>query len=104
MATTNAADRIAAQRRGYRTPTICRDVEVGLDDFDDDDIVEYLRDRGYLVNGSGDIDSDGTDATGAMVIDADQLNRIETLVLCGQRGAAIEHLHALVSAAIGRPL
>ena len=34
----------------YKTVTIDVDVDVMLDDFDDDDLVEELKSRGYKVN------------------------------------------------------
>jgi len=35
---------------GYKTVTIDVDVDIDLDEFDDDELVEEVKDRGYTVN------------------------------------------------------
>ena len=75
-----------------RVPTIYPEVEpVSLDDFDIDDIREYLRGSG--VDAPSDED---------FVIPRDDMNRIETLLLCGQRQSAIDELLRAASEHMGR--
>lgn len=68
-------------------------IDIELDEFEDDELVEELESRGYTV-----FNKDGTtDPLG-------NLDHIEHLVVCGQ----IEHARAeallLVGRSIGRPL
>ena len=87
----------------YRTPTACVDVDVSLDEFDLDEIAEYLRHNGYKVSAtSATVDPE----TGAAdnVLDPDELDRVYTLALCGQREAAQQIALQLVGDAIGRPI
>ena len=76
-----------------RVPTIYPEVEpVSLDDFDIDDIKEYLTGKGV-----SDLPSEED-----FVIPRDDMNRIETLLLCGQRQSAIEELLRAASDHMGR--
>lgn len=88
----------------YRVPCIQPEVEeVSLDDFDIDDIREYLRRRDY-----GELDKPvGAAPSGfsdPLLIEADDLDRIATLALCGQKHHAQQHLLNLVSEHLGRDL
>jgi hypothetical protein len=74
-------------------------VDVSLNEFDIDEIAEFLRHKGHSVDGVG-----ASDINDEVVIDRDDLNRIETLTLCGQRDQAREFALSLISARIGRPL
>ena len=75
-----------------RTPKVYPHVNpVSLDDFDIDEIREYLRGSG--VDAPSDED---------FVIPRDDMNRIETLLLCGQRQSAIEELLRAASEHMGR--
>lgn len=76
-----------------RVPTIYPEVEpVSLDDFDIDDIREYLKGSGVR-----DVPSDED-----FVIPRDDMNRIETLLLCGQHQSAIDELLRAASDHMGR--
>ena len=99
-ATPNAADQRAAQRRRHRyTPSVS--ISVDLDEFDDDEIAEYLRGKGYYVDqwsGASSSDDDG------LIISPGALSRLDTLLMCGQREHAVRELLDLVGEALGRPL
>jgi hypothetical protein len=92
------------------TVTLQRSIEVRLDQFSDEAIIAYLRDRGYAVDGerkapivlreSVHVD----DAGEVLVIDQPTLERITLLSLCGQRDAAREIVLELVRLHIGRAL
>lgn len=91
----------------YRTPVVYQDVRVSLDDFDDDDIVGYLRHRGYAIAGSSEAPSHSGGphpGEGPLMLEEDDLSRIATLSLCGQREQAREFLCSIVSRWIGRKL
>jgi len=92
----------------YRTPEISRYVEVSLDDFGDDEIAEYLRHRGYAVAGSGKPAEDEAGGPvpgeGPVLIDEDDLSRIDTLAVCGQLDSARDHVLTIVERHIGRSL
>jgi len=95
-------------RARYRTPEISRYVEVSLNDFDDDQIVEYLRHRGYAVGGNGkpvhDEAGGPVPGEGPVLIDEDDLGRISTLAVCGQLDSARDHVLTIVERHIGRRL
>lgn len=78
-------------------------ITVDLDDFDEDTIADYLRDLGYYV-GRSSASGGGADPEEALVIEKEDLARIDTLVLCGQRDSAREAVLQIVSEHIGRPL
>lgn len=86
----------------YRTPYVYPDVEVGLDEFDDEDIVEYLRHNGYQVSGTAVTESAAPEAS--RTISADDLDYINTLALAGQIEAAQQEALRVVGKAIGRSL
>lgn len=89
-------------KRKYRAPSVTVDASVCLDQFDNEEILEYLKHQGVPVNDFGGGAPDAMDA-GLLIYSAD-LDTINTLALCGQIGAAREHALRLVSIAIGRPL
>jgi hypothetical protein len=76
-------------------------IHIDLDDFDDNDLIEELRDRGYIV---------AEKVTGLNHLTGDELstaldfNRVEHLAVCGQIDAARAEALQLVSNAIGRAL
>lgn len=76
-------------------PTVNIDVDVDLDDFDTDDLIEELENRGYTV-------IKGAKAEAADV--GESFNRVEHLALCGQIEAARQEAVYIASKAIGRPL
>ena len=79
-------------KRRTRAPEVYPHVNpVSLNDFDIDEIREYLRGSG--VDAPSDED---------FVIPRDDMNRIETLLLCGQRQSAIEELLRAASEHMGR--
>lgn len=84
---TNQAEHLAQKRR-YRVPTQTHSVEVSLDEFSDDEIREYMKQKGGV----------------AIEFAPGDLAHIETLALCGQRDAARELALNIVSELIGRPL
>lgn len=109
---------------GYVVPKVFvqRDpVAVSLEAFKEEDIAEYLRQRGFEVNGAfstqlldaarsqgvrrrryGD-DDDPDDVSGLLIEDA-QLARVYTLAVCGQVDAAREFVLQIISDHIGRRL
>lgn len=92
--------------RRYRIPSIEPEVcEVGLDDFDVDEIREYLKrvDTGTL-NGPAQAHINEAFSESALAIEPEDLNRIETLAVCGQLEYARAEALRLVSEHIGRPL
>lgn len=86
----------------YRTPTHTESVTVSLNDFSDEQIAEYLQHQGYAV--SGFPSNGGPIASGHLLIESADLDRLWTLGLCGQEAAAREWLVDLVSQHIGRDL
>ncbi len=92
----------AIEKPRYRVPRHTEYVEVSLDNFDNSAIAEYLRHEGYAVSGESTQGGDGD--TGALVILEEELDRICTLLLCGQRDAAREFAFGLISDEIGRRL
>jgi hypothetical protein len=96
-------------KQRYRAPTIYREVEVDLNDFTDEQIVAYLRHRGYAVSGEGGEPSEDeaggpVPGGGPLVIDQEDLSRISTLTYCGQKQYAAEFVLELVGRHIGRSL
>lgn len=80
----------------YRVPSISEYVDVSLDQFDVDEIREYLA----HVDGQA-----GAGPTGeALTICRSDLAHIETLALCGQKQAARDEVLQIVSRHIGRQL
>ena len=86
----------ATSKPRYRVPVKIVDAEVALDEFDDEDIIEYLRHQGYIV--SGKPTADGIEFL------HEELNHIFTLAVCGQQSEARSEALEMVSKAIGRPL
>jgi hypothetical protein len=84
----------------YRAPTHTEYVTVSLDDFDDDEIVEYLRHRGFSVHGTAVGSSPFDDEH----ISGTELDHIFTLALCGQRQQAQSEALQLISRVVGRPI
>ena len=92
---------MAEQKPRYRTPSVCVDVDVGLNEFSLEEIADYLRHNGYKVSAtSASVTEDGS----SNVLDPDELDRVFTLDLCGQRVAAQQIALQLVGDAIGRPI
>lgn len=91
-----------APARVRRVAKVYPEVEaVTLDDFDIDDIRDYLLNNGTSGDrGFGRSLDDGDD----FVVPSDTMNRIATLLLCGQREHAIAELHQLASEYLGRPI
>lgn len=85
----------ATTKPRYRVPSVNVDVDVMLDEFDIDDI------RNYLANVDGRGQATGP---GAVLIDGEDVGRIATIALCGQKEAARELVLQIVGDAIGRPL
>ena len=84
----------------YRVPEHTEEITISLDDFDDDEIVEYLRHRGYSVAGgpsTGSLDFEDH-------IAGVELDHIFTLALCGQRSQAQAEALQLISRVVGRPI
>jgi len=85
----------------YRMPNVSVSayVECSLDEFSTSDILAYLNHLGEnSAESGGGGDSDG------LYLTRQDLDRIETLTLCGQRDAARSHLLQIVGTAIGRTL
>lgn len=89
----------------YWIPTVSADIDVSLDQFDAEEIAEYLRHSGYAVfNGSAGDFAEDPIAVSGIYVNQDDLNRISTLALCGQLDAARSNALAIISNAIGRAL
>ena len=67
-------------------------VDIDLDEFDEDDLVQELESRGYRVS-----KTNGTEALG-------DLERVKHLALCGLIADARNEALELVGKAIGRPI
>ena len=85
----------------YRVPTVSNYHDVRLDEFDISDIREYLQHMGESASGA---DPTSWDDIGGVLIETAEVQRIETLALCGQKEAAREWLLEIFSKAIGRPI
>ena len=70
-------------------------VDVELDDFDTDDLISELGDRGYIV-------SKGAVAAADDV--GESFDMVEHFAVCGLPDAAREEAVRIASKAIGRPL
>jgi hypothetical protein len=110
----------------YAAPTVTREIEprrvtVSLTDFKLEDVAEFLREYGYEVNGEFSRrllesarnqrarrriggDDDDPDYVEGLLIEDEQLARVKTLALCGQRESAREYVLQIVGDFIGRPL
>lgn len=103
------------------TRTVQQTVYVSLADFKPEEMAEYMRLIGYRVDGTFSramLDAinnprrryrscahcEDADEIEGLLIEDDQLGRIQTLLLCGQRDSAREYLFDLVSDYIGRNL
>ena len=84
-------------RTHYRVPTASTRAEISLDEFSREEIDGYLR---HLNGEREPRSSGGSDFT----FDGDEMNRIGTLILCGQRYAAREYVCAAISEHLGRKL
>jgi hypothetical protein len=76
-------------------------VHINLNDFDVDDLIEELKDRGYVVTEQVTGLSHLNLEEQASVMD---FNHIEHLAICGQLDAARSEALELVGQAIGRRL
>jgi hypothetical protein len=70
-------------------------VDVDLDDFDTEDLIEELEGRGYAVVQT---------AKGEAADIGESFNMVEHLAICGLQDAAREEAVRIASKAIGRPL
>ena len=111
---------VAAPARRYFTPCVTAEAEVSLSEFRMSDIVEYVRRKGTEeqkracarpltpAEQPGPISPSGhdreDDSGDGLYIDAADLGRISTLVVCGQADVAKAMVLALVSEKIGRAL
>lgn len=92
----------ASSKPRYRVPSVSVDAEVDLDEFDIEDIVEYLRHQGYSVNGNA-VAADAV-LDGDNHIDTADLDHIYTLAVAGLVDAAQQEALQVVGKAIGRSL
>ena len=94
--------------RRYSVPCVYPEVEVSrvtLRDFDINEIREYLdRYDSNTLNAPADERPSTTPYQGSLTIHVDDVNRIETLALCGQTEQARQYALRLISDHIGRPL
>lgn len=99
--------RQAQNVRPYRVPSVCpepvRVESVSLDDFDIEEIREYLYRQDNHVPDSAPLYDHGRNNTN-LVITSAEICRIETLALCGQAEHARAEIIRIVSDHIGRPL
>lgn len=89
----------ATTKPRYYTPTHTEHVTVSLSDFTLEEIREYLTHKGESEPSGGGMGEDGP-----LTISEDDVNRIATLSLCGQKEAARDWLIELVERRIGRSL
>lgn len=89
----------------YYTPSVSTREEVSLDRFSFDEIVGYLRHHGYQVAGEG-VGALGIDevTTDGLFLTPQDLSRIATLSLCGQKQPARDLVLGIVGDAVGRVL
>ena len=88
------------QKPPYRSPRVYPDVAaVSLDDFNIEEIKEYLKQKS-----TKDMGSQMACTPDDLVFDSEDLSRIETLALCGQIEHARSEVLKLVSDHIGRQL
>jgi hypothetical protein len=92
----------AIRKTSYRTPYVSADVDVSLDEFETEDIIDYLRHNGYTVTGNAVAEDAAPEATNQ--IDTADLDHIYTLALAGQLQVAQQEALQVVGKAIGRPL
>ena len=76
---------------------IATEINVSLDDFDNQDLVEHLEKNGYTCFETGSTKSTES-------ISGSELERIDHLLVCGQKQAAIEEIFSVVGHAIGRQI
>ena len=95
---------MSTTERRYRVPSVSRDVDVSLSDFDLDEIREYLRrhDTGQMDKPAGAISPLGFDDP--LLIGSDELDRVTTLAICGQKQHAQQLILSIVSEHIGRDI
>ena len=84
----------------YRTPRITAEVDVDLSEFGIEEIVEYVRNKGYHVTGGPVHDQDSFDEE----IHPSDLDHVFTLAVASQIDAARQEALQLVGKAIGRTL
>lgn len=75
----------------YYSPRITVDAVVSLDEFSDDDLLKEIQHRS-LNPIATDCGTGGTDESGMLWIEPQDVDRIRTLALCGQRKAALDWL------------
>lgn len=94
-------------KRMYITPTASVDAEVSLSEFSFREIVGYLQHHGYGVSGDG-VDSGAQGLCDpefdGLFLTPEDLSRIATLSLCGQKQPARDLVLGIVGDAIGRVL
>lgn len=95
----SAVTETTIKRRISRVPSIYIEAECRLDEFSTADIIQYLQDKGEEAAGGAEFSNGG-----GLYITPLDLNHIETLVLCGQDGAALEIVRQIISEAIGRKI
>lgn len=83
--TTIASERPA--KKTYFTRTHYAEAEFSLDDFSDDEIIDYVRETGLM-----------TDITASI----GDLSTLDTLLICGQREAALEVIGKALTISLGR--
>ena len=86
-------------KKRVRIPSVSVDAVVSLDEFSTDEIQKYLQDIAEEGAASG-----GGDGSDGCYLTPEDLNRIETLALCGQAEHAKALALQIVGDAIGRVL
>jgi hypothetical protein len=90
----------------YKAPSVTPEVtvkDVTLDDFDVDEIQEYLDQK--LKNESHKIENSEIQGNpDYLLFTGREVSRIETLVLCGQREYAIQEILEAFSKKIGKKI
>lgn len=79
-------------KQRYRSPTRRVDASIGLDEFHTSELLKELQHRGEPV----DPYADDEPSSNSLTLSPNFLARLSTLLVCGQRCAAVEELLAEV--------
>ena len=100
MNATTAEPTAPATKPRYYAPTVRTDVDVSLSEFNDDEIIEYCRQKNITIG----VAPSQVDYGSGICLEPSELARIETLTICGQRQEARDFLCRIVGDQIGRAL
>lgn len=88
-----------AEKKRYRRPTVYREVEVSISEFSTDELrAELAHRRHQEIDGATHDGCEDEDE----VLTPETVNRLRTLILCGQRDAALRELCSELEPWVGR--